>query len=149
MSSLGNVHFLGEKTVRDLAAYPQHFDVCIMPYLVNGYTDNVYPLKLHEYLASGRPIVGSPIRSLNEFHHAIALATTTDQWSAALSAALLPPLTLPSAAAARQAIAQQYDWGEVVHSIARTICERLGPEHVTRLRKLTVNTPSLRLLGRA
>ena len=38
MSHMGNVHLLGQKTIRDLAAYPQHFDVCIMPYLVNGYT---------------------------------------------------------------------------------------------------------------
>src|SRR5262249_12846752 len=27
-----NVHFLGLKTVHDLVVYPQHFDICIMPY---------------------------------------------------------------------------------------------------------------------
>ena len=87
MSHLGNVHLLGQKTIRDLAAYPQHFDVCIMPYLVNGYTNNIYPLKLHEYLASGRPVVGSPVRSLKDFSKVIALATTPDEWSCSLATA--------------------------------------------------------------
>ncbi len=142
MSRLGNVHLLGLKTVRDLAAYPQHFDVCIMPYLVNGYTNNIYPLKLHEYLASGRPVVGSRIRSLRDFRRTIALATTLDEWSGALATALVPPVASRGAATARQEVARQYDWSELVYSIARTLCERLGPEYAARVRKLCTDTPS-------
>jgi len=69
-----NVHFLGAKTTQELAAYPQHFDVCIMPYRVNDYTKYIYPLKLHEYLASGRPVVATPIRSLEEYCNVLTLA---------------------------------------------------------------------------
>ena len=143
MSRFHNVHLLGQKTVRDLAAYPQHFDVCIMPYLVNGYTNNIYPLKLHEYLASGRPVVGSPVRSLQSFGEVIALASTPEAWSRALAAALTPRAASPAAAAVRQEIARQQDWSEIVHTIARTICERLGPEYAMRVRKLSVDTPML------
>ena len=64
MARRPNVHFLGFKTVEKLSAYPQHFDTCIMPYLANDYTKYIYPLKLHEYLASGTPVVGTRIRSL-------------------------------------------------------------------------------------
>ena len=39
LSTLKNVYMLGPKSVLDLASYPQHFDVCIMPYLVNDYTN--------------------------------------------------------------------------------------------------------------
>jgi glycosyltransferase involved in cell wall biosynthesis len=141
MSEMGNVHFLGEKSVRELAAYPQHFDVCIMPYQVNGYTNNIYPLKLHEYLGSGRPVVGSPVRSLKEFSDVIALAATCDEWSGALAAALEPPLASRDAVAARQRIARQHDWSELVYRIARTICERIGPEYAARVRKLRVDGP--------
>ena len=38
-----NVYLLGGKSLPDLAAYPQHFDVCIMPYRVDGYTNQIYP----------------------------------------------------------------------------------------------------------
>jgi glycosyltransferase involved in cell wall biosynthesis len=143
LSRLSNVHLLGPKTVKDLAAYPQHFDVAVMPYLVNGYTNNIYPLKLHEYLASGTPVVGSPVRSLKDFNKVIALATTAEEWSAALAAALESPAVSADSAAARQAVAQQYDWAELTYDIARTICERLGPPYAARVRKLAVDTPSL------
>jgi len=133
MSRYANVHLLGPKTVVDLAAYPQHFDVCIMPYVVNGYTNNIYPLKLHEYLASGKPVVGSPIRSLVDFDHVIALASDLDQWSSALGAALALPSTSAAAANERQAVARQHDWAELIHRIAATICERLGPGFTERL----------------
>jgi glycosyltransferase involved in cell wall biosynthesis len=141
MTRFPNVHMLGAKSVRDLAAYPQHFDVCIMPYQINGYTNNIYPLKLNEYLASGRPVVGSPIRSLIDLRGLIGLATSADEWSSALTAALSPESGSPEAAAARRAVAQHFDWSELVYTIARTICERLGPEYAGRVRKLNLDTP--------
>jgi glycosyltransferase involved in cell wall biosynthesis len=143
MARLDNVHFLGQKSVRDLAAYPQHFDVCVMPYLIDGYTNNIYPLKLHEYLASGRPVVGSPIRSLKDFDKVITLATTTSEWSDALVAALAPSAIAGDAVTARRQVAQQYDWSELTYDIARTICDRLGPAYTARVRKLPVETPVL------
>ena len=136
LASLKNVHMLGGKSVTDLAAYPQHFDVCTMPYTVDGYTNNIYPLKLHEYLASGQPVVGSPIRSLKDFTHVIALASTKDEWSAALADALRPALHAPDAAARRQDIARRNDWSELIHGIVETICRRLGPEFVGRAKRL-------------
>ena len=51
---LPNVHLLGGKAVSALPAYTQHLDVCMLCYEVTGYTKFIYPLKLHEYLASGR-----------------------------------------------------------------------------------------------
>ncbi len=143
MSHFPNVHLLGQKTFTELAAYPQHFDVCVMPYLVNGYTQNIYPLKLHEYWASGRPVVGTPIRSLKDFSHVVALVSTVEEWSRALTDALRPPTTWPEAAKIRQATAQQNDWSELVYRIAQTICERLGPAYVTSLQRLEPEVPSL------
>jgi hypothetical protein len=147
MSHFQNVHLLGGKTVKELASYPQHFDVCAMPYVINGYTQNIYPLKLHEYLASGRPAVGSPIRSLKDFDQVITLATTVDEWSHALTSALEPSASTPAATAARQAVAQKNDWSELTCRIAQTICERLNPELVTRIEKRTVGTPNFSYSG--
>lgn len=47
-----------------------------MPYRVNDYTKYIYPMKLHEYLAGGRPTVGSRIRSLEDFAGIVDLAMT-------------------------------------------------------------------------
>lgn len=139
MTRFPNVHFLGEKTVVDLAAYPQHFDVCTMPYVLNGYTENIYPLKLHEYLACGRPVVATPIRSLRDFSKVIGLACGLEEWSAALSAGLGPQSVSSAAASARQAAARPYDWSMLIHTIAATICARLGPDLATRLGRIDVD----------
>ena len=46
MSRRPNVYFLGGKPTEQLGGHAQHFDACIMPYLLNDYTKYVYPLKL-------------------------------------------------------------------------------------------------------
>lgn len=67
-------YFLGHKPREVACIYPQHIDVCMLPYKMNDYTKYIYPLKLHECLDGGRPIVGRPIRSLLDFAHVIKLA---------------------------------------------------------------------------
>jgi glycosyltransferase involved in cell wall biosynthesis len=136
LSQLPNVHFLGGKPVHMLPSYTQHLDVCIMCYKVNDYTKFIYPLKLHEYLASGRPVVGSPIQSLQEFAHIIRLARTTDEWSQALSDSLAPAICHTTQSETRQNIARQHDWNRLVGFIARTLCERLGPTYLKRFEEI-------------
>jgi glycosyltransferase involved in cell wall biosynthesis len=133
------VYFLGNKPVDQLPSYNQYFDVSILCYKIDDYTKYIYPLKLHEYLATGLPVVGSPIRTLQEFDGTIRLASTADEWSAAISASLAPESFTPSAIEARRKVAREHDWDRIVHLIAQTICERLGPPYPSRFRERTVN----------
>ena len=126
LSKRSNVTFLGGKTSQDLAGYPQHFDVCVMPYKMYPYTNYIYPMKLHEYLASGRPVVGTPIRSLAEFSRVIQLAGTAHEWSSAIERALSLEENSKEKIEVRQQIARQFDWNNLVTIITRTVCERLG-----------------------
>ncbi|MGH8068883.1 MAG: glycosyltransferase, partial [Candidatus Entotheonellia bacterium] len=132
LSHMPNVYFLGGKPVDALPAYVQHMDVCMLCYAVNEYTNFIYPLKLHEYLASGRPVVSSPIRSLEDFAHIVRLARTAAEWSAALNDLLAPAAHSAAQIDARQRIARQYDWNTLVERIARTLCSRLGPSYLAR-----------------
>lgn len=115
------VHFLGAKSTQELARYPQHFDVCIMPYNVDGYTKYIFPLKLHEYLASGSPAVGSSIRTLLDFERVITLADGVEEWTRALGNALGSDENTTEAKEARQAVARDYDWEKLVDRVADTI----------------------------
>jgi glycosyltransferase involved in cell wall biosynthesis len=136
LTKLPNVHFLGPKPTRDLCAYPQYFDVCIMPYQANDYTKYVYPLKLHEYLATGRPTVGSRIRTLCEFTDVLTLASTCEEWSSAIEDSLKPEANSPERRAARQEIARRYDWEGLVLRIASSMAEGLGQEYAGKLSRL-------------
>src|SRR5690606_35958916 len=59
LTALPNVLHLGEKPYEELPAYAGHFDVGIVPFVVNPVTDEVSPLKLYEYAAAGTPIVAT------------------------------------------------------------------------------------------
>jgi glycosyltransferase involved in cell wall biosynthesis len=121
LRALPNVHLLGAKSTRELAAYPQHFDVCMMPYVVDGYTRYIYPLKLHEYLASGRPVVGTRVPALEPFRDVISLADTAAEWVASIEELLQPPANDVQHRVARQAIAKEHDWDVLVEEIAATL----------------------------
>lgn len=132
LTQLPNVYFLGSKPVHELPAYSQHLDVCMLCYELNGYTKFIYPMKLHEYLATGRPVVASPIRTLQDFRGVITLARTVDEWSDALENSLSTSASTAQQVEARRNVARRFDWDTLVRLIAGTLCERLGPTHFSR-----------------
>jgi UDP-galactopyranose mutase len=56
-----NIHFLGRKTYEELPAYIASWDVAVMPFSLNEATRFISPTKTPEYLASGKPVVSTPI----------------------------------------------------------------------------------------
>jgi glycosyltransferase involved in cell wall biosynthesis len=132
MAKRPNVHFLEAKPTERLGGYPQHFDVCTMPYRVDDYTKYIYPLKMHEYLASGRPVVSTPIDSVVEFSPVVGLARTSEDWLRAVENALSSEENASDRRAQRQAVAHEHDWEVISHRIARTIAQRLGIEIESR-----------------
>jgi len=56
-----NVYFLGQKRHEELPYYIKNFDVAIIPYIVNEFTRCIFPAKLYEYLAMGKPIVATDL----------------------------------------------------------------------------------------
>ena len=74
----------------ELPSYSQHMDGCMLCYKVDDYTKFIYPLKLHESLATGLPCVGAPIRTFREFTSVLDLAATVEEWSEALAATMTP-----------------------------------------------------------
>jgi hypothetical protein len=80
-------------------------------------------------LAGGKPIVGTPIRSLSEFAHVIKLASTQSEWSRAVTESLAPDAISIDQIEKRRSIARQFDWETIVHDIARSMCNRLGPPY--------------------
>jgi glycosyltransferase involved in cell wall biosynthesis len=143
LSAMPNVHLLGPKPVHLLPDYTQHLDVCMLCYEVTGYTKFIYPLKLHEYLASGRPVVGSAIESLREFAEVVRVAEGADEWSSALSDALQPSASSAGEIGRRQRIARKHDWNSLVHVIARTMCSRLGSQYLEQCARVPFSNPSV------
>jgi glycosyltransferase involved in cell wall biosynthesis len=60
--SAPNVHFLGPKPYTDLPKFVKRFDVCVLPWRQNNaFTSYGSAIKVREYLATGKPVVISPL----------------------------------------------------------------------------------------
>lgn len=122
LQQLPNCHFPGRKSAAELPAYVQHFDVCTLGYVMDGYTRYIYPLKLHEYLAAGRPVVATHIPALEEFRDVVYIASSADEWVASIERALAEG---PTAGVTRTRIAANHDWSSLVARIANAIEQNL------------------------
>jgi glycosyltransferase involved in cell wall biosynthesis len=57
-----NIHFLGSKPYGELPRYYNHIDVCVLPWVQdNTFTNYGSAIKVREYLATGKPVVISPL----------------------------------------------------------------------------------------
>ncbi|MGB1204741.1 MAG: glycosyltransferase [Chitinophagales bacterium] len=57
LAKLENVIFVGGKPLVEVPAFLQHSSCLLIPFLCNELTASIYPLKINEYLTSGKPIV--------------------------------------------------------------------------------------------
>ena len=119
-----NVHFLPGRPTKELAAYPQHFDAGIMPYALNDYARYGYPLKCHEFLAGGRPVVGCRMRTLEDLEEVVLLAETREEWEERLTQALSLEEQGFERTAARQDMARRHDWKDLVGKVAYRLLTR-------------------------
>src|SRR5467141_3531138 len=57
-----NIHFLGSKPYSELPRYYRHIDVCVLPWnQENAFISYGSAIKVREYLATGKPVVISPL----------------------------------------------------------------------------------------
>ena len=81
LTKLPNVVFAGAKKLHELPSYLQYFDCCIIPYKVNKLTASIYPLKINEYLAAGKPVVATHFsEDIFSFRDHAFIAETRDQF---------------------------------------------------------------------
>ncbi len=121
-----NVYLTGNRALEALPDYLKGFDVALIPYRLNDATRNIYPLKLQEYLASGKPVVSTALPALLPYADVVGLADTHEAAHARLQEALAGKGV--GDAAARQAVARANSWqarvaekGALVHeALART-----------------------------
>jgi glycosyltransferase involved in cell wall biosynthesis len=116
-----NVHRLGMKHVGELPAYIKGFDVCIMPYRINETTRYIFPLKLFEYLATGKPVVATPIPAVELHRDYLHVADTPEAFARAVEMALHNDSSAESERRRRHALGG--DWGAHVDKKARAIAE--------------------------
>ena len=81
MDKMDNIIFTGSKDIRSLPQYLQYMDVAIIPFLLNKLTKSIYPLKINEYLAAGRPVIATNFsEDIRTFADVIHIAENEEQF---------------------------------------------------------------------
>jgi len=85
LSTLENVHFLGPIDYFNLPSLIKGLRVLFMPYRVDRLSESLSPLKLKEYMATGLPVISTPISAALEVRDKICVAESQDDWEHAIS----------------------------------------------------------------
>jgi glycosyltransferase involved in cell wall biosynthesis len=86
---LPNIHWLGQRAYEDLPSFIRGFDVCLMPFALNKATEFINPTKTLEYMATGKPIVSTPVPDVvRNFTPVVAVADGTHAYVDAVRTAL-------------------------------------------------------------
>ena len=88
MARLPNIRWIGPKPYAELPRFVAAFDVGMIPYVANPYTQSCFPLKLYEYLAAGKPVVATGLPELEGMEPDVMLVDGTETFVEAVEAAL-------------------------------------------------------------
>src|SRR5690606_13523785 len=88
LADLGNVQFVGEVPYGELPYWLYGFDACMLPFKVMPLTQATNPVKVYEYLASGKPVVSIDLPEMVQFGGVVRSAADADGFVAGIAAAL-------------------------------------------------------------
>jgi glycosyltransferase involved in cell wall biosynthesis len=135
LRALPNVKLVGAQPYRDLPAWAKAFDVAIIPYRHNRQVENANPLKLREYLATGKPVVSVGNAEIHKFARWVHIAEGREMFLAALEKALHEDPA--GAAAERMAAVADQTWDNRV----RDVLEQVGAALAARRLELSGREP--------
>jgi glycosyltransferase involved in cell wall biosynthesis len=89
-----NIHWLGGRDYKVLPNYCRAFDVCMMAFALNEATEFINPTKALEYLATGKPVVSTPVKDVvRQYSDTVLIASTPEDFVACIERALDHPDT--------------------------------------------------------
>lgn len=96
-----SVSFLGAFPHSELPSLLEEYDALLLPYVDDEYNRGVIPAKTYECLATGRPVLASPLPALAELSGVLTICRTPADWVAAASKTDAPGARRDRVAAAR------------------------------------------------
>jgi glycosyltransferase involved in cell wall biosynthesis len=118
LKELSNVHLLGRRPYEQLPQVLRGADAAIVPYRLDGEMRSVFPMKIYEYLAAGRPVVSTPLDTLVEVPDVLK-AATAEEFSARLQETI--ESDTDQARAQRSQRAQAHSWDSRLDQIAEAL----------------------------
>lgn len=81
LEKIKNIVITGAKPIHELPNYLQHVDCTIIPFVCSELTKSIYPLKINEYLAAGKPVVSTRFsEDITDFAEVTYLAESNEDF---------------------------------------------------------------------
>lgn len=126
LENIPNIVFAGSRRLEDLPQYVQHMDVVLIPFLKNTLTASIYPLKINEYLAAGKPVISTSFSDdIRSFGEVIYLAENHESFTGQVDKAIFE--NNPERIAARTAVANSNTWAARIAQLWE-IVEKYSPK---------------------
>lgn len=135
-----NIRWLGQQQYDDLPTFTKKFDVCLMPFAINKATEYINPTKTLEYMATGKPIVSTPVADVvRNFTPIVAVADSLDDYVLAVRDALANPKPELRARGIERTKAASWEGitGEMTTLMEESITERVRRERQESVRGAT------------
>ena len=119
-----NLHWLGGRDYSLLPAYVKAFDVCLMPFAINEATEYINPTKALEYMATGKPIVSTPVEDVVlQFSGVVKISQSGEEFVKLCSEAAANP----DAACIKRGrdLAARNSWESIVESMEGHIADAM------------------------
>lgn len=125
IEGLPNVHFLPPVPYDDLPRYAAGFDLCVLPWNTDvPFTSYGSAIKVREYLASGKPVVISPLPEYEPMKDVLRIGHTHDQFLRLIDEALHEQGT--ESARARQNSVREGTWDARAEWVSDLIEKKLA-----------------------
>lgn len=104
-----NVWMLGQKNYDEIPHYGKCFDVAILPWIQSRWTEAANPIKVKEYLALGKPFVGTPaFTEIQKYLDVVYVANIPEEFAQCIKKALAE--NNPERVAARRKKVEKDTW---------------------------------------
>lgn len=128
IEGLPNTHFIPPVAYDELPRYAAGFDVCVLPWETEqAFTSYGSAIKVREYLATGKPVVISPLPEYEHLRHVLRIARSRDDFFRLVEDALDERGT--DAARARQASVIDGTWDARAEWVSDLIMKTLDEKN--------------------
>ena len=128
IEALPNTHFLPPVPYSELPRYAAGFDVCVLPWdTAHSFTSYGSAIKVREYLATGLPVVISPLPEYESKGDVLRIARDHDAWFRLVKEALNE--NDPAAVRARQSSVSTGTWDSRAEFVSGLIESTLAMKH--------------------
>jgi glycosyltransferase involved in cell wall biosynthesis len=120
IEELPNVHYLGSKPYAQMPQYAASFDVCVLPWVTdNEFVSYGSAIKVREYLATGKPVVITPLYEYETWGEVLRIARGYDDFIAKIEDALQNDAA--AKLSTRQAAVKESTWDRRTEMVSRDI----------------------------